>query len=176
MTKKIICSGGEEILVDDEDYPVLARHKWHYTPNGTKTRYYAVTRLNMSDRGVRTIFMHSMIIGFALNVDHRDNNTKNNKKTNIRKATMQQNNINKPGFTTRMGKPVSSKYKGVQKSGKRWRATLGYNRKNLQLGTHDTEEQAALAYNKKAKELYGEFAWLNQIPKLKTSNNKDAGK
>lgn len=186
MTKEIVCSGGEIILVDDEDYPVISRHKWHYTANGANTRSYAVTRLNMSDRGVRTIFMHSMIIGFALNVDHEDQNTKNNTKNNIRPASWQQNQWNKPKSKTTHGKPCTSKYKGVRyaplKGIPRWLAMI----KHVEEGKHKStgtiirigyfwnEDDAASAYNKKVKELRGEWAWVNILPNQpnKSENEK----
>lgn len=81
MTKTIICSGGEEILVDDEDYDLLSRHPWHFTCNGAGTRSYAVTRLNTTySKVVRTIFMHNLIIGFGFECDHIDQNTQDNRK------------------------------------------------------------------------------------------------
>ena len=36
--------------------------------------------------------------------------------------------------------------------------------KKINLGTYKEEVQAAIAYNNKAKEVFGEFARLNQIP------------
>lgn len=192
MTKKIICSGDEEILVDNEDYPVLSRHKWHYTANGSKTRWYAVTRLNTDDKSVRTIFMHSMIMGFAFNVDHHDNNTKNNRKKNLRPASWQQNGWNrgKPK-SGRHGEPTSQ-YKGVSYSplkGKdRWVALIKHveegkhksTGKVIRLGYYDTEHEAALAYDKKVLELRGEWAWTNILKNKNTkvgwTNKSDAEK
>jgi group I intron endonuclease len=62
-------------------------------------------------------------------------------------------------------KENSSKYVGVylSKNGKRWFAVISYKNKQYRLGTFDTEEEAALAYNKKALELYGSNAKLNTI-------------
>jgi hypothetical protein len=53
---------------------------------------------------------------------------------------------------------ASSKYKGVSwdDSRKQWRASIP-----IFLGRFDSEIEAAKAYDKKAKELYGEFALLN---------------
>ena len=62
----------------------------------------------------------------------------------------------------------TSQYKGVYKRkdiGK-YRARVYYNRKEIHLGYFDTGMKVAKAYDKKAKELFGQFARLNfpQIP------------
>ena len=61
-----------------------------------------------------------------------------------------------------------SKYKGVSKYkdkiSKPWRALICAQGSSRFLGTFATEEEAALAYNKAAEELFGEFALLNQVP------------
>ena len=56
-----------------------------------------------------------------------------------------------------------SGFRGVHfhKHNKRWRAQIGYNYKLITIGYYDTPEEAARAYDAKAKELRGEFARLN---------------
>ncbi len=56
---------------------------------------------------------------------------------------------------------TASRYKGVVKKGSGWMARC----KQKSLGTFPTEEQAALAYNEKAKEVFGDFAYLNEVTK-----------
>jgi group I intron endonuclease len=63
-------------------------------------------------------------------------------------------------------KVTSSKYVGVNKTKSKrnpWKATIMYRGKSYNLGVYKTEIDAALAYNKKALELYGESAKLNII-------------
>jgi len=62
----------------------------------------------------------------------------------------------------------SSIYKGVHwyKKGNKWCASICFNKKRLHIGLYDTEEEGAFAYNKKAIELFGEYAHLNVIKKL----------
>ena len=62
-------------------------------------------------------------------------------------------------------KGSSSKYKGVtfDKWTSRWESYIGYNGEKIHLGRYKSEEKAALVYNEKAKELFGEFANLNII-------------
>lgn len=86
-------------------------------------------------------------------IDHIDGNTINNKIENLREATHTQNMGNRK---TTEG---SSKYKGVtfQKDCGMWRATAG----GKYLGIFNSEIEAALEYDKAAKEIYGEFAKVN---------------
>lgn len=58
----------------------------------------------------------------------------------------------------------SSGHKGVRKNGRKWGACIHISGGNVWLGTHDTKEQAARAYNIAAYDRYGEHAILNDIP------------
>lgn len=54
-------------------------------------------------------------------------------------------------------------YRGVVKSGKKYMAIIYLHRKGINLGTFDTPEEAAMAYNKKSVELFGVTKSLNKI-------------
>lgn len=56
-------------------------------------------------------------------------------------------------------------YTGVYKENNRYRAVISHNRKSLHIGMFATAEEAAKAYNKKSKELFGEDGKLNVIKK-----------
>lgn len=79
---------------------------------------------------------------------------------NIRFVTIQQNN-----FNLRKRKNCTSKYKGVSfyKNKNKWRCRIFKGGKNYYLGLFDSEEEAALVYNNKAIELFGEYAHLNNV-------------
>lgn len=90
--------------------------------------------------------------------DHINHNGLDNRKNNLRTCTRQQNTHNQ-----KPRKKGTSKYKGVDwnKRQKKWRARIYYRGKCHYLGYFNNEIDAALTYDKKAKELFGEFACLN---------------
>ncbi len=64
-------------------------------------------------------------------------------------------------------------YTGVYKENNRYRAVISINRKSVHIGMYATAEEAALAYNKKSRELYGENGKINVIkPKSKRELEK----
>lgn len=146
---------GKFAQVDDEDYDFLMQWKWYGTYQRTSTNYY-VTR--NSTKGASR--MHILLIGKkeGLIIDHIDGNGLNNQKSNLRHCTITQNAHNRKNRRN-----SKSKYKGVSKYGKKWAARIMFNKKPIQIGTFEIEEDAALAYNKYAKKLFGEFAQLNCI-------------
>jgi hypothetical protein len=56
-----------------------------------------------------------------------------------------------------------SGYKGVSRSRNRWESYITFNNKKKHIGQFDTKEEAALAYNNMALELFGEYARFNII-------------
>jgi hypothetical protein len=95
-------------------------------------------------------------------VDHRDCNGLNNRKANLRLCTNKEN--------TRNSRPYlkgSSRFKGVcwGKKAKKYIAQITVDGKRYLLGYFHDEIEAAVVYDIKAMELFGEFAYLN-FPKL----------
>lgn len=95
--------------------------------------------------------------GFIPDVtDHIDWDKTNNRIENLREATKSLNEAN-----TGVRRNNSSGYKGVafHKAANKWRAYL----QCKHIGLFETAEEAAKAYNQKAYEVYGEYAYLNDI-------------
>jgi hypothetical protein len=94
-------------------------------------------------------------------LDHHNGNKSDNRIINLRISTQAQNTKNRS-----KGKNNTSGYKGVyyNKINRKWIAQITINYKVKYLGSFDTAEQAAQAYNKAALEYHGEFAKLNEIP------------
>jgi hypothetical protein len=54
-----------------------------------------------------------------------------------------------------------SRYKGVSRNREKWQARIKVDGKQSHLGIFTDEEDAARAYDAAARELFGEFAYLN---------------
>ena len=90
-------------------------------------------------------------------VDHINQDKTDNRRCNLRIVSKNLNNYNRT---------VSSKYgRGVyfDKSGNRFRACISQNNKTIKLGSFKNYNDAKIAYNKKAKEIYGEDAFQHDI-------------
>lgn len=157
---------GKVAVIDQSDYALVFNYKWHYRKD--KKGGYAVHSTHRPGKNPGAIRMHRLIIGAKVdeNVDHINGNKLDNRRKNLRIATKSQNAVNRPKFI----KNATSKYKGVHwyrsyVKGKtpHWRAEIRFHRKAIRLGRFETEKEAAIAYNKKAVELFGKFAYLNKI-------------
>jgi len=89
-------------------------------------------------------------------IDHIDGDASNNKIENLRDVPISVNNQNKKAY-----KKNKTGYKGVRVEGGRYRSQITANKKSYFLGMHDTPEEAARAYDRKALELWGDRAVLN---------------
>lgn len=161
--KEIKLTQGFVAMVDDEDFEWLNQWKWHARKDDNG--YYAGRSIYLGggskNQKIKTISMHRLIMNTpkGMETDHIDHNGLNNQRHNLRNATHSQNQYN------RLPRG-SSKYLGVTvlQNGKekgRITAEIRCNGRRINLGRFKTEEEAARAYDLKAKEFYGEFANLN---------------
>jgi hypothetical protein len=148
---------GYVALVDDEDYPTLAAFPWHVTKRGSCLYAARIAHLSV---GARPILMHRTLLSDpAGQVDHVNGNGLDNRRANLRLATSSQNQANQ---RAQVGK--SSRYKGVQRHTQRpiwWVAGIVIDGRRRYIGIYRNEEDAALAYDAKAREVHGPYAALN---------------
>jgi hypothetical protein len=156
--KEIQLTNGGVTLVDNEDFNELKKYKWF--AHREKSTTYVWRHLNGSRKMVK---IHRQILNAmdsSIKIDHIDGNGLNNQRNNIRLCNDQQNSMN-----TKIRRDNSSGYKGVSyhAKNKKWRATINFNRRQISIGCYGNKEDAAVAYNQKAIELFGEFARPNVI-------------
>ncbi len=157
--RKIPLTQGKYAIVDVEDYEQLIKYNWG-VENNHMTRYASRKRLT-SDVNclVARIKMHRQIINVPEGkfVDHINHNGLDNRKTNLRIVSQEQNDWNR---RKRRGN-YTSKYKGIRKKDGKWHVRISHKKIRLYLGAFDDELAAARAYDAKAKELFKEYACLN---------------
>ena len=163
--KEIPLSKGYVALVDDVDYDrVISAGPWHAVV--CNRGVYAKHSEYLGSGRQIAIPMHRFILQIEnpkIQVDHRDHNGLNNQRTNLRICTRRRNNRNRrPPRTTSTGEIPTSSYKGVCRDRQRWRALLRREGASFHCGCFTSEIDAALAYDQKAEELFGDFAWLNR--------------
>ena len=156
--------GSTDVAVCDfTDWLRVKNYKWHI--NKTASSKYACRTVWLGIRNNPkkiSQLMHRFILGKCgdLQIDHIDGNGLNNTKKNIRFVTRAQNQANSMKHVK-----GTSIYKGVffDKKRNKWRAAIAKESKFKFIGYYKSEAEAALAYNKKATEVFGEYAKLNVI-------------
>lgn len=157
-------SGKEvKLVLDDDIHDWIVKNKIVITFIGGKKNTYA--RIRFAPGKFKELHRYLMPAPKGYITEHKNGNTLDNRKENLRIATPSDNRANSKKQTHR---PMTSKYKGVcRKWDKRrqnwtnWKAYIAYKKQRIHLGSFKTEEEAARAYDAKAKELFGEFARLN---------------
>jgi hypothetical protein len=145
-------------LIDEQDFETINQRRWYAVK--LRNSLYAVSSNHPSNKVFTK--MHRMILGVTdpmVFVDHINHNGLDNRRSNLRICTAQQNNMN---AKKRKG---LWKYKGVAFDSRSnyWYARIRHNNKLIHIGTFQTIEDAAYAYNQKAVQLFGQFACLNDI-------------
>jgi hypothetical protein len=152
--KEIQLTQGQFALVDDIDYKHFNQWKWHAQKKGST--YYAVRTEGSVFK--KRFIMHREIVNApkGMDVDHHNGNGLDNRRANLRICTRAQN------LSNRYNKNVSG-YKGVvwQEHARKYKAQITRNSKVAHLGYFDNPIEAAQAYDRAAKEYFGEFAKTN---------------
>lgn len=151
--KYILLTKGKRTLVDDEDYEYLKQWKWYFGSRYAQRQEY-LGKINGKYQQ-KTVYMHRELCSSDEDVDHINGDTLDNRRSNLRACTHQQNSYNQ-----KLRKSNTSGYKGVSwhKQRKKWVVQLQYNGKKLHLGLFTDIEDAVKAYNDKSILVYGDFA------------------
>lgn len=160
--KKIALTQGQFAKVDDENFEKINKWKWQASWDRDSKSFYA-TGIDYSEKLRTPIKMHRFILGLkkgdGIICDHINHDTLDNRKKNLRTATISQSSFNK-----RMRKNSTTGYKGVYldktKVLKKYRAKIKVEGKQIHLGYFDTPEEAYEMYKKASKKYHGVFGSL----------------
>ena len=158
------------VLLDEADYFQFVendRYKWWIRKVSTRLwvdSSYGFYAMGWDRHAKKQVALHRVMLDApkGMVVDHINRNGLDNRRSNLRLCTHKENMQNR-----RANSKNSTGYKGVRltKSGKKYiaRVCQKLDGKTVEhyLGTYDTPEEAARAYDAKAIELFGEYASLN---------------
>jgi len=157
--RKIPLTQGQYAIVDPDDYPRLAKYKWRICRAKGKNICYAERSIRLPNGKYSRILMHRQLIdvpeGYV--IDHINYSGLDNRRANLRLATVAQNAWNSKKRNPRSG------YKGVWFARDKglWRAAIVCNRRRIHLGYFRDKREAAKAYDTAARLHFGEYAVLN---------------
>lgn len=150
--------------MDDADYEWLSAFKWCALKR--KSGGFDAVRGIPKGRGRWThLRMSRALLPGTLNVDHVNRNSLDNQRHNLRPATHSQNAANRG-----LDIDNSSGFKGVwwRKDRNKWLASIRVQGRRYILGLFSDVKEAAVAYDKAAREKFGAFACLN-FPEKRTN-------
>ena len=153
--------GGEAggyAVVDVLDAEEVGRHNW--CPSSSHGITYALTGFRNEDGLKTTLLLHRLVgqlAGFdlSLEVDHKNRDGLDCRRSNLRSATHQQNQANQGIRITN-----TSGVKGVRwhTVANKWEARVRVNGKQYQLGTFADLSEAKAAVEEAREQLHGAFA------------------
>ena len=155
MRELLLSNSAKRAILDEEDF--IRACRWSWRVNAQQTGIIARVKGTM-------VTMGSFVLSTREEVDHRDRDIFNNMRSNLRECTKPQNVANR-GLQSNN----TSGYKGVHfnKQHGKWQAKLTRTVDGIQhtkhLGFFSIPELAALAYNRAAKQIHGDFASLNEV-------------
>lgn len=155
--------GIKYVIIDDNDYDKIKGYTWRV--NFVRGKFYALTTVCRTGKKPLTIKMHRLILNLhnkpTPHIDHKNENGLDNRRRNMRKASIPQNSRN-VGPTSRSVtgyKGVSLYTKGPQ-AGK-FVVRLRFYNKTYFGGYFKSAKVAAEKYDQLAKKYHGRFAYQN---------------
>lgn len=150
--RKILLTQDKSTLVDDKDYERVNKFKWFVQTSPSGKQQARNRRIGLLSRFILNPPVNKV-------VDHINGDSLDNRRKNLRVCSIKENgrNVRKKASTY--------KYKGVYKNQRSngFFASITVDYKTKYIGFFPTKEEAAKAYNKKAEELFGEYASLNVL-------------
>lgn len=143
---------GIEAIIDYKDIGLIINNKWVASGN----KYIYAKSLIKVNTGYKSLLMHRLIANakYGLCIDHINGNCLDNRRINLRHATIAQNTCNQ-----KIRKTNTTGIKGVyfEKSSQKWRAQIKFNYKKKTLGRFENIDDAKKAYAIASMNFHGEF-------------------
>lgn len=165
-----------QFIIDRDDYGKVSQFCWHQHHG-----YFEAKDIRNSCKNI--IYLHRLILdceldGHNFEVDHINGDKSDNRKSNLRKLTKQENIINRKP-------PKNRDIAGVQwhKRDEVWEVWISYNKQTHYLGrTKDYNEAVRIRYEAEQK-LHGEYGYcksrnislddiINTTQNIQSENNK----
>ena len=156
--RRIYLGEGQWTILESPDYYRLKNFRWFVFVSSGK--FYAHRCAIIKNQRTKRISMHREIMNAPKSklVDHKNGDSLDNLRSNLRLATQRENLRNRKKTKSK----TSSLFRGIYRYRKyRWVALIKYRGKRIWLGIFDNEIDAAKAYDKAAKKYFGQFARLN---------------
>ena len=147
--RRCIMKNGASFIFDSQDEEIVKLHSWSIARGRVRTTVDG-----------KTVYFHQFVLKppDGAEVDHVNGNKLDNRRCNLRVATHSQNNQNK-----RLRRDNTTGYKGVcfDKRAGKYIAYINANGARTYLGYFDDSLLAAMAYDRAAIRLHGEYAKTN---------------
>lgn len=146
---------GYEVVIDDEDFKTVSGIAWTVTPKSSRGGPYVIKH-KMVNGKKRIVFLHRFLLNEpgGKEVDHKNGDTLDNRKANLRIASHSNNQWNRW-----RNKNNKTGFKGAHYCirDKKYRARIFKDGKCVSLGNYNTPEEAYDAYCEASVKLHGEF-------------------
>jgi hypothetical protein len=164
--RRIYLGEGKWAILEQPDYYRLRHYKWIVYGRGQSLYAFRFKFIGPNTTTMMSMHREIMKSTDGRSVDHRNCDSLDNRRNNLRFATHAENNYNR-----RKKKNATSQFLGIcfDKRTKNWIGVAVHNGKRIWLGRFDSEIEAAKAYDEAAKKLFGEFARLNFPPESEES-------
>ena len=147
---------GVECQIDEQDLELF--NSLPFYASKTKDGHVYAKSIQGKNGKRKSIYLHRLLLGAKRGqiVDHKNGNTLDNRRCNIRIVTASQNSANaKPRGKNLAG---ASKTHAGRQGKKLWTAKIQFNKKAQFIGYFLTEQEAHEAYKKKSIEIFGEHS------------------
>lgn len=145
--------------LDDLEKVINFPYTWYAKYNHTNNEYYVVASVYHPElQQTRPIFLHQFLTNAnGKDVDHENNDTLDNRKSNMRVVVESNNSKNRKG----RNRNNKSGYRNVSLIKGKWVVQLQIDGKNKRLGSFDDVHEAGKFAEEMRQKYYGEYAGKN---------------